>query len=136
VTLGTAGKLHVAVAATKSIPLSDGTADTAHLTWFGSAEAFTDKYAEATSGGNYYFFGATASFMSEPFISAYEELAADGGIAIGKATYRHSGDTWTVYILCESNTASVLVIDPHDEGDYVIAFTDAIAKSYRVRTAG
>ena len=76
VTLGTAGKLHVAVAATKSIPLSDGTADTAHLTWFGSAEAFTDKYAEATSGGNYYFFGATASFMSEPFISAYEELAA------------------------------------------------------------
>lgn len=69
-------------------------------------------------------------------LTAYEELAADGGIAIGKATYRHSGDTWTVYILCESNTASVLVIDPHDEGDYVIAFTDAIAKSYRVRTAG
>ena len=76
VTLGTAGKLHVAVAATKSIPLSDGTADTAHITWFGSAEAFTDKYAEATSGGNYYFFGATASFMSESFVSAYEELAA------------------------------------------------------------
>ena len=69
-------------------------------------------------------------------LTAYEELAAGGGIAIGKATYRHSGDTWTVYILCESNTASVLVIDPHDEGDYVIAVTDAIAKSYRIRTAG
>ena len=76
VTLGTAGKLHVAVAATKSIPLSDGTADTAHITWFGSTEAFTDKYAEATSGGNYYFLGATAGFMSESFVSAYEELAA------------------------------------------------------------
>lgn len=76
VTLGTAGKLHVAVAATKSITRDDGTADTAHLTWYGSAEAFTDKYAEATSGGNYYYFGATVSFMSESFYSAYEALAS------------------------------------------------------------
>ncbi len=76
VTLGTAGKLHVAVAATKSITNGDGTADTAHITWYGSTEAFTDKYAEATSGGNYYYFGATVSFMSESFRSAYEALAS------------------------------------------------------------
>ncbi len=76
VTLGTAGKLHVAVAATKSITQGDGTAKTAHITWYGSTEAFTDKYAEATSGGNYYYFGATVSFMSESFSSAYEALAS------------------------------------------------------------
>ncbi len=76
VTLGTAGKLHVAVAATKSITLADGTTDTAHITWYGSAEAFTDKYAEASSGGNYYYFGATLSFMSESFSSAFEALSA------------------------------------------------------------
>ena len=76
VTLGTAGKQHVAVAAAKSIPLDDGTTDTAHITWYGSTEAFTDKYAEATSGGNYYYFAATLSFMSESFSSSYEKLAA------------------------------------------------------------
>jgi ABC-2 type transport system permease protein len=76
VTLSTAGKQHVAVAAVKSIPLDDGTTDTAHITWYGSAEAFTDKYAEATSGGNYYYFAATLSFMSESFSSAYENLSA------------------------------------------------------------
>ena len=76
VTLGEAGKLHVAVAATKSVPGENGTAKTAQLTWYGSTEAFTEKYAEATSGGNYYFFGATASFMSASFISAYENIAA------------------------------------------------------------
>ena len=76
VTLGTAGKLHVAVAATKSVAGENGTAKTACLTWYGSADAFTDKYAEATSGGNYYYYGATISFMSESFSSAYEALAA------------------------------------------------------------
>ena len=76
VTLGTAGKLNVAVAATKSVTAVDGTADTAHLTWYGSTEAFTDASAEATSGGNYYYFAATVSFMSESFSSAYEALAA------------------------------------------------------------
>ncbi len=76
VTLGTAGKLHVAVAATKSVPGENGTAKTAQLTWYGSSEAFTDKYAEATSNGNYYYFGATASFMSASFVSPYEGLAA------------------------------------------------------------
>ena len=69
-------------------------------------------------------------------LTAYEELTAESGTVIGKATYRHSGDTWVVYILCEESTASVLVIDPNDDGDYVIAFTDSIAKSYRVKTNG
>lgn len=76
VTLGEAGKLHVAVAATKSITLSDGTADTAHITWYGSSEAFTDALATATSGGNYYYYAATLSYMSESFSSAFEALAA------------------------------------------------------------
>ena len=75
-TLGTPGKLHVAVAATKSINRADGTADTAHLTWYGSANAFTDTAATNASGGNYYYYTATLSYMSEPFISAYENLSA------------------------------------------------------------
>lgn len=76
VTLGTAGKLHVAVAATKSIGLPDGTTETAHLTWYGSAAAMTDASATNTSGGNYYYYAATLSSMSESFTSAYESLAA------------------------------------------------------------
>jgi len=69
-------------------------------------------------------------------LTAYEALTSESGAVIGKATYRHSGDTWTVYILCEEVTASVLAIDPNDTGDYVIAFTDGIAKSYRPKTNG
>ena len=75
-TLGTAGKLHVAVAATRSVSRADGTADTANLAWFGSAEALTDTVSTKTSGGNYYYYTATISSMSEPFISAYENLSA------------------------------------------------------------
>ena len=75
-TLGVAGKLHVAVTATKSISRSDGTADAAYLTWFGSADAITDTVAESVSGGNYYYYAAAFSSMSEPFVSAYEGLAA------------------------------------------------------------
>ena len=69
-------------------------------------------------------------------LTAYEELTAEGGTVLGKATYRHSGDTWTVYLLCEEGTASVLVIEPNDTGDYVIAFTDSIARSYRGKSNG
>ena len=75
-TLGVAGRLHVAVAATKSIGLPDGTTETAHLTWYGSAAAMTDASAANTSGGNYYYYAATLSSMSEGFTSAYESLAA------------------------------------------------------------
>ncbi len=77
VTLGdAAGKLHVAMAATKSVSRDNGTADSAHLIWFGSAEAFTDTMATNTSGGNYYYYTTAISFMSEPFTSAYEGLRA------------------------------------------------------------
>ena len=74
--LGTPGKMHVAVAASKSISRADGTTDTAHLTWYGSAAALKDTVATSTSGGNYYYYAATLSFMSEPFVSAYENLTA------------------------------------------------------------
>jgi ABC-2 type transport system permease protein len=77
VTLSEAGQLCVAVAATKSVTAADGTAKTADLTWYASSEAFTDACAEATSGGNYYYFGATLSFMSEAFSSVFESL---GGV--------------------------------------------------------
>lgn len=77
VTLSEAGQLCVAVAATKSVTAADGTAKTADLTWYASTEAFTDACAEATSGGNYYYFGATLSFMSEAFSSVFESL---GGV--------------------------------------------------------
>ena len=75
-TLGTPGKLHVAVAATKSVSRGDGTADTAHLTWYGSAEAMTDASATNAKGGNYYYYAATLSLMCEPFVSNYENLAS------------------------------------------------------------
>lgn len=75
VTLGEAGQLYVAVAASKSITTSDGTAKTADLTWYGSTAAFEDTVAEATSGGNYYYYAATLSFMSETFVSNYATLA-------------------------------------------------------------
>ena len=69
-----AGKLQVAVAATKNVTAADGTAKTASLTWFASANAFTDTVAGANSGGNYYFYAAAMSLMSESFVSAYDDL--------------------------------------------------------------
>lgn len=75
-TLTEAGKLQVAVAASKSLTTSDGTAKYANLTWYATADSFTDTVAEANSGGNYYFYAATMSLMSESFISPYEDLAA------------------------------------------------------------
>lgn len=73
-TLTEAGKHYVAVAAAKSVTTADGTAKTASLTWFASADAFTDTAAEGSKGGNYYFYAATVSLMGESFISAYENL--------------------------------------------------------------
>lgn len=73
-TLTEAGKHHVAVAAAKSITTADGTTKTAGLTWYASANAFTDTAAEGSKGGNYYFYAATMSLMSESFVSVYENL--------------------------------------------------------------
>lgn len=73
-TLTEAGKHHVAVAATKSVTTAEGTTKTAGLTWFASANAFTDTAAEGSKGGNYYFYAATVSLMGERFTSAYEDL--------------------------------------------------------------
>ena len=69
-----AGKLEVAVAAAKSVTTAEGTTKTANLTWFASANAFTDTAAEGSKGGNYYFYAATMSLMNEGFTSAYENL--------------------------------------------------------------
>ena len=73
-TLTEAGKLQVAVAATKSVAAADGTAKTAELTWFASANAFTDTAAEGSKGGNYYFYAAAMSLMNESFVSPYDDL--------------------------------------------------------------
>ena len=69
-------------------------------------------------------------------LTAFEELTNEGGTVIGKATYRLNGESWVIYLLCEENTASAFAILPNDAGDYVIAFTDGIAKSYRTKTNG
>ena len=74
VALGTAGALDVAVAATKSVTTEDGTTKAAAITWYASADAFTDTAAEETSGANYYFYAATMSVMGDIFTSPYEEL--------------------------------------------------------------
>ena len=73
-TLTEAGKLQVAVAASKSLTTTNGTTQYANLTWYATADSFTDTVAEANSGGNYYFYAATMSIMSESFISVYENL--------------------------------------------------------------
>lgn len=73
-TLTQAGKSHVAVAATKSVATADGTAKTATLTWFASANAFTDTAATASQGGNYYFYAASLRLMDESFASPYMNL--------------------------------------------------------------
>ena len=73
-TLTEAGKHHVAVAAAKNVTTADGTAKTASLTWYASANAFTDTAAESSQGGNYYFYAATMSLMSESFTSSYMKL--------------------------------------------------------------
>ena len=67
-------KLEVAVAAAKSVTTADGNTKTSNLTWFASANAFTDTAAEGSQGGNYYFYAATMSLMNEGFTSAYENL--------------------------------------------------------------
>jgi hypothetical protein len=73
-TLTEAGKHQVAVAATKSVTTAEGTTKTASLTWFASANAFTDTAAEGNKGGNYYFYAATVRLMGERFTSAYGDL--------------------------------------------------------------
>ena len=97
-------------------------------------EALAEWLTEICESGRRALWYSIGALPSTVELTAYEELSAEGGTVIGKATYRHSGDTWVVYILCEEGTASVLVIDPHDDREYVIAFTDGIAASYRVRS--
>ena len=71
VTLGTAGKMSVAVAAVKEVStLGDGTAVTARLTWFGSAKAFDGSIPENV----YYFYLYALNDLYMPFTSSYESL--------------------------------------------------------------
>ena len=68
-------------------------------------------------------------------ISFESMIAADGVTELGKATYTADGERWVFYLLCEEDSASVLAIRPNDEGQFVIDFTDAIARSYRVKAS-
>ena len=72
-TLSEAGKMNVAVAATKSVTVN-GASATASLTWYASVDAITDVAAEGSSGGNYYYYAATLSLMSPRFVSSYNEI--------------------------------------------------------------
>ena len=72
-TLSEAGKMNVAVAATKSVTVN-GASATASLTWYASTDAITDVAAEGSSGGNYYYYAATLSLMSPRFVSSYNEI--------------------------------------------------------------
>ncbi len=74
--LGGKGAQFVAVSASKSLTTEEGTTITADIVWYASAEAFTDTHAQATSGGNYYYYTATVAGISERFSSPYEELSA------------------------------------------------------------
>lgn len=71
VTLGTAGKMSVAVAAVKEVSTSsDGTAVTSRLTWFGSAKAFDGSIPENI----YYFYLYALNDLYTPFTSPYTSL--------------------------------------------------------------
>jgi len=77
------------------------------------------------------WYSAGAGLPSTIDRTAYEELISDSGERIGKVTYLLDGQKWVVYLLCEEDTASAFAIRPNEDGDYVINFTDSIAKSYR-----
>lgn len=87
--LGDAGVLNVGVSATKKA--SNG--ETAKLVWMASTEAFTDSYANATSGGNYYYLTQSLRQMSEIFTSEYSGIA---GISI--SVDRLDGLTYGAFI--------------------------------------
>ena len=74
-TIGATGTYCVGAAAQKTVTLPDGTAGTAGLTWWASAEVLTDEVAQSTSGGSYYYYAATVRFMSRGFTSPYESIA-------------------------------------------------------------
>ena len=74
-TIGATGTYCVGAAAQKTVTLPDGTAGTAGLTWWASAEMLTDEVAQSTSGGSYYYYAATVRFMSRGFTSPYESIA-------------------------------------------------------------
>jgi hypothetical protein len=70
--LGEAGKLNIAVTATKSVNTAEGTATQAKLTWYGSTAAF----ANTSLTTNDYYYAATMAVLGEPFSSVYGNLAS------------------------------------------------------------
>ncbi len=73
-TTGTAGQLYVAMEAEKEIVNDDGTATTAELIWFGSTEAFNEENAEATEGGNYFYYTFGFATISKDYTSPYAAI--------------------------------------------------------------
>ena len=73
--LGEAGKMNVAVSATRPITTADGTVTTAGMVWFGSTDAFNAETAAAIKNGNYYYLAVAFSGISKTFTSTYENIA-------------------------------------------------------------
>lgn len=72
--LGEAGVVHVAVYATRSVTLTDGTTGTAKLAWFGSTQAFEDSVAQEVSYGNDFYFTFSLLSMSQSYTSDFQNM--------------------------------------------------------------
>ncbi len=73
-TVGEAAQMYVAMSAQKQIANEDGTATTAELIWFGSTEAFNEENAEATEGGNYFYYAFGFIDISKEYTSPYSTI--------------------------------------------------------------
>ena len=97
--MGEPGKMSVAAAAEKSVPLADGSSKTGYFVWFGSSQAFTDSAAKATQNGNYYCFIAFFQYASTQFSSVYADIppiCLDGNaLTVGS----HTAVVWSVAVI-------------------------------------
>jgi ABC-2 type transport system permease protein len=68
------GTVHVAVYATKSVTLEDGTTGTAQLTWFGSTQAFEDSVAAEVDYGNDFYVTFSLLTMVPSYSSEFGDM--------------------------------------------------------------
>jgi ABC-2 type transport system permease protein len=74
--LGEKGKVNVAAAAQKTVTGADGKSTTAHMVWFGSANAFTETAEKVNSEWNNQFYLYMAASACDSFVSSHSTIQA------------------------------------------------------------
>ena len=74
--LGEKGKVNVAAAAQKTVTGADGKSTTAHMVWFGSANAFTETAEKVNSEWNNQFYLYIAASACDSFVSSHSTIQA------------------------------------------------------------